>query len=87
MLPHMAKLVKEVCDVCRNPNRKVKEYRVGRDGNRLLRVVLCHEDAKQIETLIAIGTPTSSNSSEGRLWTMDEIAAEKKRRGILNRTR
>lgn len=51
-------MVTEVCDVCRNPKRKVRDYRIARDSNRLMRVVLCSEHAEPLEELLKVATPS-----------------------------
>ena len=74
---------REVCDLCGNPRRKVRTYRVGYDGH-CVKVTLCvSEHAKPLEKAIAVGSPVSSPSPKVKLWDMDEIermkAAQQKR--------
>ena len=68
-----------MCDVCRNPRRKVQEYRLAKDGNRLLKLWLCSEHGEPLEQLIKIGTPAVSNAPDAKLWTIEEIEKEKQR--------
>lgn len=70
--------VREVCDVCRNPRRKVTLYRVGRDG-LLVKVVLCREHGKYLEELIAIGSVVPDTAPKAKLWTIEEIEERKKK--------
>lgn len=69
----------EVCDVCRNPNRKVQDYRIARDSNRLMRIVLCSEHGKPLEDLLRIAQPAASNAPGARVWSIEEIEKEKRR--------
>lgn len=70
--------IKDVCDVCRNKRRKVKRYRVAQDGD-LVAVVLCSEHAKYLDELLKIGERIPNASPRAKLWSIDEIEAEKKR--------
>lgn len=67
----------EVCDVCRNPRRKVQRYRLGQDG-KLVAVVLCKEHAAPVELLIDLGTRVPNHSPQVQVWTMDDIEKERK---------
>jgi hypothetical protein len=75
----MVRVVREVCDVCRNDRRKVQDYRIARDSNRLMRIVLCAEHAESLEELLKIAAPVASNAPDARLWTIEEIEKEKRR--------
>ena len=76
----MARIVKikDVCDVCKNQRRKVKRYRVAQDGD-LVSVVLCGEHGEYLDKLLKIGERIASTSPRAKLWTFEEIQAEKKR--------
>lgn len=69
---------KDVCDVCQNPRRKVKTYRVGQDGD-LVKVELCREDAEPLERLLKIGERIPFASRRAKLWTPEEIERERRR--------
>ena len=75
----------EVCDVCRNPRRKVKRYRVGFDG-RLVGVLLCREHAVPVEELIELGTYVPSQSPQPKVWTLEEIEAERRKQAQNKKT-
>ena len=68
---------REVCDVCHNPRRKVKTYRVGYDG-LLVKVAVCAEHAKPLEKLLDLGTPVRSASPKVKVWDIGEIEKLKK---------
>jgi hypothetical protein len=67
-----------VCDVCQNPRRKVKTFRVGWDGQNV-RVDLCREHGEPLEQMLKIGDTIASASPRARVWTMEEIEKEKRR--------
>ena len=69
---------KAVCDVCRNPRRQVKVYRVGNDVD-LTKVDLCREHAIPLDSLIELGVRVSQVAPRAKKWTMEEIEAEKAR--------
>lgn len=73
--------IKNVCDVCGNPRRKVKAYRVAQDGD-LVKVELCKEDAAPLEKMLKIGERLPNASRKAKLWTPEEIALEKKRQAV-----
>ena len=70
--------IKNICDVCENPRRKVKMYRVGQDGD-LVKVELCKEDAEPLERLLKLGERVPNASPKAKLWDMEEIAREARR--------
>jgi hypothetical protein len=69
--------VENICDVCRNPRRKVRPYRLAQDGDSV-RVVLCKEHSKPIDDLLKLGERVPSNAPRAKVWSMEEI--EKQRR-------
>lgn len=73
--------IKDICDVCENPRRKVKAYRVAQDGD-LVRVLLCKEDAEPLERMLKIGERIPNPSPRAKLWDFEEIEREKKRQRV-----
>ena len=69
---------KVVCAVCQNPRRQAKPYRVGNEVD-LTKVDLCREHAIPLEALIELGVRVSQSPPRARLWTMEEVEAEKAR--------
>ena len=76
----MATLTKttSVCDVCKSTRRQVKRYRVAQDGT-LVAVDLCSEHGAYLEKLLKLGERVPHTSPRVKLWTPEEIEAEKKR--------
>ena len=67
------------CDVCKSTRRQTKRYRVARDAD-LVAVDLCRQDAEYIEKLIKLGERVPSTAPRVKLWTMEEIEKEGKRK-------
>lgn len=70
-----------VCDVCRNPRRKVKTYRV-QNGEAGWVLTLCREDGRTLVALLQHGTEVPATKKPGppvKLWDLDEIEAAKKK--------
>lgn len=70
--------IKNICDVCENPRRKVKTYRVGQDGT-LVKVELCKEDAEPLEHLLKLGERMPNASPKAKVWTIEDIEKERRR--------
>lgn len=66
--------VKVVCDVCGNPRRSVKPYRVAQDGSSV-RVMLCKEHARPVDELLKIGERIPDSSPKVKIYSMEDIAA------------
>ena len=64
--------VEYICDVCQNPRRKVKPYRVAQDGDSV-RVMLCKEHAKPLDDIIKIGERVPSTSGRVKVWDFEEV--------------
>lgn len=71
--------VEDICDICKRPRRRTKRYRVGQDGD-LVKVDLCREDAEFLDRLIKLGERVPNPSPRVKLWTMEEIEKEAKRK-------
>lgn len=69
--------VKNVCDVCQAPRRKVTAYRVGTEG-MTVEVELCREHRDLIESLITKGHVIPTPSRRVKVWDVDEIETRKK---------
>lgn len=72
----VARISVEVCDVCHDPDRPVKHWRVAEPAGRLRAYALCTEHAGPLEQVVA-GLPAGS-SRRRRVASMDEVAAAKK---------
>jgi len=75
-----------ICDVCENPRRKVKTYRVGQDGD-LVKVELCREDAEPLDRLLKIGERMPNASPRAKMWTLEDIEKERRRQAQNARNR
>jgi hypothetical protein len=86
ILPRVTRLVSsvEVCDVCENPRRKVKMYRVG-NSDYLARLWLCREHGSQLDPLIELGVRVAQAPHRAKKWTMEEIDAERTKQGKAKR--
>lgn len=71
--------IKETCDVCKSPRRKTQRYRVGLDGD-LVKVDLCRRDGEYLDKLIKLGERIPNASPRVKVWTMEEIEREGKRK-------
>lgn len=72
--------VSTVCDVCRNPKRRTKTFRVTM-GDGAVVLILCTEHRKPLESLLKHGTLSEPPKRPGppvKLWEMSEIEALKK---------
>lgn len=76
--------VKDECDVCRNPRRKTKRYRVAQDGD-LVQVDLCRQDAEYLDKLIKLGERIPNPRPRPKVWSFEEIAVERKKQERKNR--
>ena len=70
--------IKDVCDVCKNPRRKVKRYRVQWDSD-VVAVYLCSEHGEYLDKLLKLGERVPNQSPRAKVWSMEEIEAEKRR--------
>lgn len=73
--------VSTVCDVCRNPKRRTKTYRV-QNGEGSWVLTLDREHAQPLLELLQYATEVPATRRPGppvKLWEMDEIEAERKR--------
>ena len=71
--------ITNVCDVCRNKRRRTRRFRVGQDGD-LVRVDLCKEDSEFLDKLIKLGERVPNARPRPKLWTMEEIEREGRRK-------
>lgn len=71
--------VRDVCDVCGSKRRRTRTFRVGQDGD-LVKVDLCREDGEYLDRLIKLGERIPNASPRVKLWTMEEIEREGKRK-------
>lgn len=71
------KISVEVCDVCHNPDRKVKHWRIAAPDQRLRSFALCDEDAKPWAEVLA-RMPGGDGRRARKVATMDDVAAAKK---------
>ena len=76
--------IRDVCDVCRNKRRKVKLYRLQQDGDKVA-LWLCSEHGQPLDKLLKIGERIPDASPRARVWTFEEIEAEKRRQAKRNR--
>lgn len=72
------------CDVCKNPRRKTKRYRVAQDGD-LVQVDLCREDGEYLDKLIKLGERIPNPRPRPKVWSMEEILKEGKKQERKNR--
>lgn len=70
---------KDTCDVCNSTRRRTQRYRVGLDGD-LVKVDLCKEDGAYLDKLIKLGERTPNPSPRVKVWTMEEIEREGRRK-------
>lgn len=69
--------VKNVCDICQAPRRKVRSYRVGTEGVTV-EVELCREHRECVDLLIARGHHVPTPSKRVKVWDVEEIEKRKR---------
>lgn len=71
------KISVEVCDVCHNPDRKVKHWRIAAPDQRLRSFALCDEHGQAWAAILA-QMPGGDVRRARKVATMADVAAAKK---------